>query len=106
MEKAISVTLLLFAIFTAAAQKKQIDTARMTLNKAKTDTEKYIALHSIGVLYQQNQPDSALTFEQQAFLLAKKTTGQLTRHLASTLLQMTISLWGIMLKVPKTILGR
>ena len=72
MKKTLTLTLFLFTLLTADAQQKQIDTARLAISKAKTDTDQYIVLHRIGGLYRQSHPDSALIFSQQAFLLAKK----------------------------------
>ncbi len=72
MKKTLSLALFLFAILTSGAQQKQIDTARLAISKANTDTEKYVALVRVVGLYIQNRPDSALIFGEQAFFLAKK----------------------------------
>jgi two-component system NtrC family sensor kinase len=72
MKKAATLALLLFAFFTASAQRKQIDSLKLVISKAVTDTDKYNALHDLGALYVQSYPDSAIMFNQQAYLLAKK----------------------------------
>jgi two-component system NtrC family sensor kinase len=72
MKKALTLALLLFTFFTAAAQRKQIDSLRLVLRKAVTDTDKFNTLHDLGLLYISSYPDSAILFGQQAFLLAKK----------------------------------
>jgi len=72
MKKAATLALLLFAFFTASAQRKQIDSLKLVIRKAVTDTDKFNALHDLGVLYVKSYPDSAILFDQQAFLLAKK----------------------------------
>jgi two-component system NtrC family sensor kinase len=72
MKKAITLTLLLFTLCTASAQHKQIDTLRVALNKATTDTDKHQALFKLGKLYYIFYPDSAIIFHQQAFVIAEK----------------------------------
>jgi len=72
MKKTAALTLLLFTFFTAGAQHKKIDTLRLALIKARTDTARYIALHDLGNLYYSTYPDSAVYFDQQSFLLAQK----------------------------------
>jgi two-component system, NtrC family, sensor kinase len=72
MKKTLTIALFLFALLTVSAQQKKIDTARLAISKAKTDTEKYVALLRVMGLYIQNQPDSSLIFNQQGYLLAKK----------------------------------
>ena len=72
MKKAATLALLLFAFFTAAAQRKKIDSLKLVIRKAVTDTDKFNALHDLGVLYTQSYPDSGILVNQQAYLLAKK----------------------------------
>jgi two-component system NtrC family sensor kinase len=72
MKKAVTLVIFLLTIFTAAAQRKQIDSLNLVIRKAVTDTDKYNALHDLGLLYTQSYPDSGILFSQQAFLLAKK----------------------------------
>jgi len=72
MKKVLILSLLLVAFFTATAQHKKIDTLRMALNKATTDTDKYTALYGLGRIYYIFYPDSAIIVDQQAFLIAKK----------------------------------
>jgi len=72
MKKTATLTLLLFTLFTAAAQKKQIDTLRLALSKAKTDTMRFEALRSLGRAYYISSPDSSIIFSQQGYSLAKK----------------------------------
>ena len=72
MKRAVTLALLLFAFLTASAQHKQSDTLRLALIKAPTDTAKFNALHDLGNFYYSNQPDSAIIFDQQAYLIAKK----------------------------------
>jgi tetratricopeptide (TPR) repeat protein len=63
--------LLSFAV-TAAAQKKQIDTLRLALSKAKTDTMRFEALLKLNRAYYISNPDSSIILSQQGYLLAKK----------------------------------
>ena len=79
MKKTTALTLLLFSLFTAAAQKKRIDTLRLALSKAKTDTMRYEALRNLGVAYYNPNPDSAIIFGQQGYLLAKKNNWALNQ---------------------------
>ena len=79
MKKIPLLLLLLITVSFAAAQKKHIDTLRLQLSKAKTDTMRNKALLNLGVAYYHSNPDSAMLFEQQTYLLAKKnnwTIGQ------------------------------
>lgn len=76
-------TLLFFSFFTASAQHKKIDTLRVALSKAVTDTNKYMALRNLGNIYYISNPDSSIIFDQQAFLIAKKHNWQ--KSLANTL---------------------
>ena len=72
MKKATTLALLLFAFFTATAQRKQIDSLKLVIRKAVTDTDRYNALHDLGILYAKSYPDSGILVNQQAYLLAKK----------------------------------
>jgi two-component system, NtrC family, sensor kinase len=72
MKKLSLLLLLLISVFFAAAQKKRIDTLRLALSKAKTDTMRYQALRNLSVSYYLPNPDSAIIFAQQGYLLAKK----------------------------------
>ncbi len=72
MKKALILSLLLMVFFTAMAQHKKIDSLRVALNKATTDTDKYAALYELGKIYYISYPDSSIIFYQQAFLIAKK----------------------------------
>jgi len=72
MKKTAALTLLLFTLFTANAQKKRIDTLRLALSQAKTDTMRFEALRNLDNAYYNSNPDSAILFGQQSFLLAKK----------------------------------
>jgi len=62
------------------AQHKQSDTLRLALVKAQTDTEKIIALHDLGNYYYDNHPDSAVSFDQQAYLIAVKNNWKLLQE--------------------------
>jgi len=72
MKKLSLLLLFLIIVFFAAAQKKRIDTLRLALSKAKTDTMRYVALRKLDVAYYLPNPDSSIIFAQQAYLLAKK----------------------------------
>ena len=72
MKKAVALALLVLVVLTASAQRKKIDSLRSAVNKAATDTTRYIALHALSIVYYSYYPDSAIVIEQQAFLLAKK----------------------------------
>jgi two-component system, NtrC family, sensor kinase len=72
MKKTLILSVLLMAFLTAGAQHKKIDTLRVALNKATTDTDKYSAMYELGRIYYISYPDSSIIFYQQAFLIAKK----------------------------------
>ena len=63
---------MLFFVLTASAQKKLTDSLYKDLNKAKTDTEKFVAYTALCKYYYISNPDSAIISGQQAFVLAKK----------------------------------
>ncbi len=104
MKKALTLALLLFTLLTAGAQQKQIDTARLALNNAKTDTEKYLALFNMGGFYGQNHPDSALIFDQQAFLLAKKNNWAVNQARSLNDIALDFSLMGDYVKASQNFL--
>jgi tetratricopeptide (TPR) repeat protein len=80
MKKTAILTLLLFTLFTASAQHKQSDTLRLTLIKGLSDTAKFNTLHDLGNLYFGSQPDSAIIFDQQAYLIAKKNNWEMDQE--------------------------
>jgi len=78
--KKITFTFILFSfVLTAAAQKKRIDTLRLALSNAKTDTMRYQALMHLGGAYQLSNPDSDILFGQLGYLLAKKNNWTLNQ---------------------------
>jgi len=79
MKKLSLLLLLLITVFFADAQKKHIDTLRVALSKAKTDTMRFEALYNLGFAYYFPNPDSAILFQQQAYLLAKKNNWALNQ---------------------------
>jgi len=79
MKKTAALTLLLFTLFTADAQKKEIDTLRLALSKAKTDTMRYGASIGLSFAYYLPNPDSSIIFAQQGYLLAKKNNWALAQ---------------------------
>jgi tetratricopeptide (TPR) repeat protein len=79
MKKAATLALLLSIFFTAAAQKKQIDTLRLQLSQAKTDTVRFVVLLHLGTAYHLSKPDSSILFGQQGYLLAKKNNWALNQ---------------------------
>jgi len=79
MKKTATLTLLLFTLFTAAAQKKHIDTLRLALSKAQTDTTRFEALRLLSNAYYLSNPDSTIIFAQQGYLLAKKNNWALNQ---------------------------
>ena len=79
MKKPLLLSLLLFTVLFAAAQKKQIDTLRLALSKAKTDTMRFEALLKLSRVYYLSSPDSAITFGQQGYLIAKKNNWALNQ---------------------------
>ncbi len=80
MKKLPLLLLLLITVFFAAAQKKRIDTLRLALSKAKTDTVRYEALHNLSITYQFADPDSSIIFAQQGYLLAIKNNWALNQE--------------------------
>jgi two-component system NtrC family sensor kinase len=80
MKKLSLLLLLLIIVFFASAQKKQIDTLRLALSKAKTDTMRFEALHNLYRSYYIYNPDSAIIFAQQGYLLAKKNNWALNQE--------------------------
>jgi len=80
MKKLSLLLLLLITVLFAAAQKKQIDTLRVALSNAKTDTMRFEALRHLDNAYYNSKPDSAILFGQQAYLLAKKNNWALNQQ--------------------------
>jgi two-component system, NtrC family, sensor kinase len=79
--KKISLLLLLLVIASVAgAQKKQIDTLRLALSKAGTDSLQDEVLCNLGRAYYQTNSDSAIIFAQQGYLLAKKNNWTLNQE--------------------------
>ncbi|MBS1523369.1 MAG: tetratricopeptide repeat protein, partial [Bacteroidetes bacterium] len=72
MRKTFILILLVFGCFVAHAQHKRSDTLRLNLIKASTDTARYLAMKELGNFYYTSLPDSAIIFDQQAYLIAKK----------------------------------
>ncbi len=72
MKKLAVAFILSLLCITAAAQKKRIDSLRLALSKAKPDTMRYQVLSNLNNAYFLPNPDSAIIFVQQAYLLAKK----------------------------------
>ncbi|HZY37223.1 MAG TPA: ATP-binding protein [Mucilaginibacter sp.] len=72
MKKLSLLLFLLITVFFAAAQKKKIDTLRVALSKAKTDTMQFTNLLALSTLYFLPNPDSCIIFGQQGYLIAKK----------------------------------
>src|ERR1017187_1315932 len=79
MKKLSLLLLLLITVFFAAAQKKRIDSLRLALSKAKTDTMRCQALINLSITYYLPNPDSAIIFGQQGYLLAKKNNWALNQ---------------------------
>jgi len=79
MKKLPLLLLMLITVFFAAAQKKRIDSLREALSKAKTDTMRYEALRNLSSAYYLPNPDSAIIFGQQGYLLAKKNNWALNQ---------------------------
>jgi len=80
MKKLSLLFLLLITFFFAAAQKKRIDTLRLALSKAKTDTMRYEALSNLCNAYFLSNLDSAIVLGQQGYLLAKKNNWALNQE--------------------------
>jgi len=72
MKRLLALSLLIFTFFTATAQKTQIDSLRLVLSQAKTDTTRFEALRSLDNAYYLSKPDSSILFGQECYLLAKK----------------------------------
>src|SRR6201992_1168199 len=72
MRKTFAFILTTLSVLVANAQHKASDNLRLALIQASTDTAKFLALKTLGTFYYNNQPDSAIIFDQQAYLIAKK----------------------------------
>ncbi|HZY37222.1 MAG TPA: ATP-binding protein [Mucilaginibacter sp.] len=72
MKRAVTLTLLLFTFFTAAAQRKQIDSLKKLLAAAPEDTTKALLYGKLGGLYLDSKPDSAMLFSRQEEQLSRK----------------------------------
>jgi signal transduction histidine kinase len=72
MKQIFILVLLLFSILAASAQRKKIDTLRLALIRANTDTTRFNAMRDLGNFYYTSIPDSAIILDQQAYLIAKK----------------------------------
>jgi signal transduction histidine kinase/tetratricopeptide (TPR) repeat protein len=79
MKKLFLLLLLLSTGFCAIAQKRKIDSLRLELRKAPTDTLRYLAAANLSIEYFLSTPDSALIFAQQAYLLAKKNNWEMAQ---------------------------
>jgi len=72
MKRAVTLTLLLFTFFTAAAQRKQIDSLKKLLAAAPEDTTKALLYGQLGGLYINSKPDSAMLLFRQMEQLSRK----------------------------------
>jgi len=72
MKRAVTLTLLLFAFFTAAAQRKQIDSLKKLIATAQEDTTKDLLYVQLGALYIESKPDSAMLLFRQGEQLSRK----------------------------------
>ncbi|MBV8388873.1 MAG: tetratricopeptide repeat protein [Mucilaginibacter sp.] len=72
MKKTFILILLLFSFFTANAQHKKSDTLLVALQKANTDTSKYVALIILSRHYYLSYPDSAIIFAQRGYEITVK----------------------------------
>ncbi|HEX3386104.1 MAG TPA: ATP-binding protein [Mucilaginibacter sp.] len=71
--KKVAFTLALLALFVAAnAQHKKSDTLLVAVQKAKTDTARYVALITLSRHYYLSYPDSGIIFAQRAYEIADK----------------------------------
>ena len=72
MKRAATLTLLLFAFFTAAAQRKQIDSLKKLLAAAPEDTTKALLYNQLGNFYPRSKPDSAMLLYRQEEQLSRR----------------------------------
>ena len=71
--KKLTLALALITLFiSAGAQHKKSDTLLVALQKANTDTNKFVALITLSRHYYLSYPDSAIIFAQKAFDVAEK----------------------------------
>jgi len=80
MKKITFAFILLSLAVSAAAQQKKIDTLRLALSKAQTDTMRFEALYNLNIAYYISKPDSSIIFVQQGYLLAKKNNWALNQE--------------------------
>lgn len=71
MKKIATLTLLLFAIFTAAAQKRTIDSLKNAITTAKDDTSRVLAMKPLVQIYLYSKPDSALALANDMLRISK-----------------------------------
>jgi len=72
MKRAVTISLLLFTFFTAAAQRKQIDSLKKLIATAQEDTTKDLLYVQLGALYIESKPDSAMLLFRQGEQLSRK----------------------------------
>ena len=77
MIKRIELMLLLLIPLAGIAQKKQIDSLRIALKAAKTDSAKFIALGNIEEYYLDGNRDSALYYAEQTLAISKRSSNLL-----------------------------
>jgi two-component system, NtrC family, sensor kinase len=71
--KKLAITLTLIALFTSAgAQHKKSDTLLVALQKAATDTNKFVALINLSRHYYITYPDSGIIYAQKGYEIAQK----------------------------------
>jgi signal transduction histidine kinase len=68
--KLLPILIFLFAVYTANAQRKQIDSLYLVIRKAPDDSDKLKAYYQVGVLYNYFKPDSGIAAAQRAYDLA------------------------------------
>ena len=71
MKRALTLTLLLFALFTAAAQKRTIDSLKKLIATAKDDTSRIAPMSKLGVIYTSSKPDSAIALANDMVRISK-----------------------------------
>ena len=72
MKKVLILLILLSTLFSASAQRKQIDSFKTVLKKSLKDTDRYNALRQLSGLYFTSRPDSLIILQQEALFLAQK----------------------------------
>ena len=71
MKRALTLTLLLFAIFTANAQRKQIDSLKKLIATAKDDTSRIAPMSKLAYIYLYSKPDSAIALANDMVRISK-----------------------------------